>query len=140
MPPSVQPEPHADPRVGSSAQWARVLIVEDDPAANDLLAATFREAGCAVVQAFDGAQALNLARTARPTLITLDLALPKLDGIAVLKALKAHAATADIPVLVVSGTARGVAPEAKRGALAVVGKPFDVEYVVRLIRRIIDAG
>jgi two-component system, OmpR family, response regulator len=130
----------AGPEVGASAERKCLLIVEDDPVANDLLSSMLKEAGCETVQAFDGASALHLARTTQPKLITLDLALPGLDGVAVLKALKSHAITAHIPVLIISGTADKVPREARQGALAVVPKPFDVERVAELIRRILAAA
>jgi CheY-like chemotaxis protein len=111
----------------------RVLVAEDDPVLNDLLAAALREAGCAPLQAFDGPAALDLARRRRPALISLDLDLPGLHGPGVLRALERDPATAAIPVVLVTGTADGWPREELRGALALVRKPFDLDRTVRLL-------
>ena len=75
-----------------------VLIVDDDPAARELLAANLKGAGYRLVHAVGGEEALNLARTIRPDAITLDILMPKPDGWDVLNALKADPDLCDIPV------------------------------------------
>ncbi len=59
---------------------ARILVVEDEPALNDLIARLLRQEGHEVTQAHDGQQALDLVEKRRPDLIILDWMLPKLDG------------------------------------------------------------
>ncbi len=79
-----------------------VLVVEDDRAASELLAEYLSDAGYAVAHAFDGEQAIQMARELRPYAITLDIILPKKDGWEVLEELKSLSENKDIPVIVVS--------------------------------------
>jgi signal transduction histidine kinase/CheY-like chemotaxis protein/HAMP domain-containing protein len=101
-----------------------VLVVDDDPAARDLLTANLKGAGYRLVQAASGTEALNLARTVRPDAITLDVLMPKPDGWDVLKALKADAQLRDIPVIMVTVLSeRGIG--LSLGAVEVLTKPVD---------------
>jgi signal transduction histidine kinase/DNA-binding response OmpR family regulator/HAMP domain-containing protein len=101
-----------------------VLVVDDDPAARDLLTANLKSAGYRLVQATNGEEALSLARTIRPDAITLDVIMPKPDGWAVLSALKADADLRDIPVIIVTVLSdRGIG--LSLGAVDVLTKPVD---------------
>jgi diguanylate cyclase (GGDEF)-like protein len=79
-----------------------VLAVDDDVANIEILAAIL-DAECEMICATDGAQAIELATTAQPDLILLDVVMPDMDGYAVLTALKREPATADIPVIFITG-------------------------------------
>jgi signal transduction histidine kinase/CheY-like chemotaxis protein len=79
-----------------------VLVVEDDPAAAELLIRQIERAGFRTQVARTGNQALAEARVQQPAAITLDILLPDLDGWEVLTRLKNDAATSKIPVIVVS--------------------------------------
>ncbi|MBK8598713.1 MAG: response regulator [Holophagales bacterium] len=82
----------------------RVLVVEDEGAAFEALAAVLRDAGWLPLRARTGEEAVMLGKALHPDAITLDILLPGLDGWEVLKALKADPETASIPVVVVSMT------------------------------------
>lgn len=88
------------PQIVDSRQL--VLVVEDDPAAAELLTRQIERAGFRPQVARTGSQALTAARTQQPAAITLDILLPDLDGWEVLTRLKNDAATSKIPVMVVS--------------------------------------
>ncbi|MFN8523464.1 MAG: GAF domain-containing protein [Chloroflexota bacterium] len=79
-----------------------VLVVDDDPNVHDLMARYLRPAGLHVAAAATGTEALRLAHELRPDAITLDVLMPRMDGWAVLSALKADPDLAGIPVLMVS--------------------------------------
>ena len=79
-----------------------ILVVDDDPAVLDLLSRNLAREGYAVRTAANGGAALALARELHPRLITLDVMMPSMDGWSVLTALKADAATRDIPVVMIS--------------------------------------
>ncbi len=79
-----------------------VLLVEDDATARDLMIRLFHKEGFETVIADNGADALRLARELRPTIITLDVIMPGMDGWAVLNALKADPEVCDIPVIMVT--------------------------------------
>jgi len=85
----------------------RVLLVEDDKFLRRACEASLRQRGFEVVSAMDGEEGLRLARQAPPPgVILLDLLMPKMSGVEVLRALKADEATAKIPVLILSNSSR----------------------------------
>ncbi|HWQ54630.1 MAG TPA: response regulator [Bryobacteraceae bacterium] len=81
---------------------ATVLVVDDDPTARDLMKRFLAREGFDSIAAESGEEGLRLARELRPVLITLDVMMPRMDGWAVLSALKADPATAAIPVIMVT--------------------------------------
>jgi len=113
------------PRIAGEVENATtVLVVDDDPAARDLLTANLKGAGYRLIHAASGTEALNLARTVRPDAITLDVLMPKPDGWDVLTALKADAQLRDIPVIMVTVLSeRGIG--LSLGAVEVLTKPVD---------------
>jgi DNA-binding response OmpR family regulator len=76
--------------------------VDDEPEAVELLEFNLKKAGFDVLTATDGAQALKQARSALPHLIVLDLMLPEIDGLEVCKILRRDAATARIPIIMLT--------------------------------------
>ena len=80
----------------------RVLVVEDDRFLRKAAEAMLRKQGFDVRSAADGEEGLAAARGAAPDLILLDLIMPKMQGFAVLEALKADPATAGVPVIIMS--------------------------------------
>ncbi|MEM9203859.1 MAG: ATP-binding protein [Actinomycetota bacterium] len=79
-----------------------VLVVDDDPSIRTLLRDIFVGAGYSVSVAVDGNDALRMAATARPSLITLDLLMPGLSGIETAVALRQQPALTDVPLMVIS--------------------------------------
>lgn len=93
------------PSAGDHAGDAHiVLAIDDDPSVRDLLGRALGRQGYRVVGADSGPQGLALARQLRPDVITLDVMMPGMDGWSVLAALKADAALADIPVVMLTMT------------------------------------
>jgi GAF domain-containing protein/DNA-binding response OmpR family regulator/HAMP domain-containing protein len=130
-------KPVEAPRIAADPNGsATVLIVDDDPAARELLTAALKGAGYRLVHATGGAEALAMARTIRPDAITLDVMMPKPDGWDVLGALKADAELCDIPVIIVT-----VAPDRgvglSLGAVEVLTKPVDRARLTELIHRVV---
>ncbi|HLH24465.1 MAG TPA: response regulator [Chloroflexota bacterium] len=101
-----------------------VLVIEDEGAIAEMLEMLLRDEGYIVRVARTGRDGIDQARTETPDLITLDLALPGMDGAAVLRALHADAAA---PVLVISAHPEVLAPADRALAAAVIGKPFDID-------------
>ena len=116
--------------------WERyILVVEDDYALRDLYRATLRGAGYAVVAVEDGLDALKLMETCKPPrAVVLDLALPRLDGRAVSKELRANPATKDIPVVIVSGT--DTSDLDPNQFASVLKKPIELDALVDAVERI----
>ncbi|BBJ45502.1 DNA-binding response regulator [Streptomyces antimycoticus] len=120
----------------------RLLVVEDEPTLRELLSASLRLAGFAVVPVATGAEALAAVREQRPDLIVLDVMLPDFDGFEVVRRLRGQhrpVAAGHPPVLFV--TARD-APEDRISGLRAGGddyvtKPFNLEELVLRIRAIL---
>ncbi len=112
-----------------------ILIVDDDRASLELMAAHLEGTGAQLLRAHDGAMALELARTAAPAGIVLDILLPGLDGWQVLHQLREDPTTTGIPVVVASvvdDRARG----AELGAAAYLVKPLARDELVGTLRRV----
>jgi signal transduction histidine kinase/DNA-binding response OmpR family regulator len=111
-----------------------VLVVEDDPAAAELLTRQLERAGFSTDIARTGSEALSKAVARKPAAITLDILLPDLDGWEVLTRLKRDAATSDIPVVVVSvvdNPELGIA----LGALDYFVKPVPAQQLINRLSR-----
>ena len=81
----------------------KILVVDDDPAAVELIALHAEGMGSTVLRAHGGREAIETAHRELPDLIVLDLMLPDVNGFEVVKALQEHPDTARIPVVVVTG-------------------------------------
>ncbi|HEX8025606.1 MAG TPA: response regulator, partial [Candidatus Limnocylindrales bacterium] len=90
------------PLPASTPAVPRVLVIEDDPAAAELLRVHLESAGFVVAITAEGNQGLAWARELRPDAIVLDILLPDIDGWEILQRLKQHPTTRTIPVLVAS--------------------------------------
>jgi CheY-like chemotaxis protein len=84
----------------------RILLVEDDRFLRRACEASLRQRGLAITTAVDGVQALDKARDEPPDLILLDLLMPRMTGLEVLRALRADESTRQIPVLILSNSSR----------------------------------
>ena len=84
---------------------ARILIIEDNEDNLELIRLLLERDGFEVLAAYDGVEGLRVTRQDRPDLILLDLAMPEMDGWAVLETLKADPKTQRIPVVVVTAHA-----------------------------------
>jgi two-component system, OmpR family, phosphate regulon response regulator PhoB len=83
-----------------------ILVAEDDRFLRRAAELALKQRGFAVVLAEDGAQALELARTCQPDLVLLDVLMPRMTGIEVLRQLRADDATRKLPVLVLSNSSK----------------------------------
>ena len=111
-----------------------VLVVEDNPAAAELLARHLDDGGFRIEIARSGTEALTKARELKPAAITLDILLPEIDGWEVLARLKQDEATSNIPVVVVSVVDN---PRLGRalGALDYFVKPVDRQALLSRLGR-----
>ncbi|MBC7973546.1 MAG: response regulator, partial [Myxococcales bacterium] len=113
-----------------------VLIIDDDPMVQHLVRGQLESEQFRVVSASDGVEGLTLARELRPTVILLDIHLPRLDGWTVLAELKSDPVLAQIPVIMMSveeQRARGYS----FGACEYLVKPVEPDRLVSVVRRAI---
>ena len=117
----------------------KILVVDDEPDALEVLGFKLREAGFTPLFAADGLKALAVVRAERPDLVVLDLMLPELDGLEVCKLMRRDPATASIPVLMLTAKAaemdRVVGLEL--GADDYVTKPYSPRELVLRIRKLL---
>ena len=105
----------------------RVLVVDDDDDLRLLVATRMERHGHEVMTARDGAEALAMARAARPDVAILDVMMPELDGFALTRELRADERTKDITIVVLSGRAGAADRDFafRSGADDYLLKPFD---------------
>jgi DNA-binding response OmpR family regulator len=115
-----------------------VLVIEDDPATRSIETIVLEDGGFAVVQASTGEVGIRLAQEHRPSVILLDLALPRMSGFDVLNTLKSASSTAHIPVVVVSAYASLVNNCAERGASGWVQKPFGRDELLAGVQSVLS--
>jgi len=117
----------------------KILVVDDEPDALELLGFKLREAGYAPLFAKNGAQAIAVARDERPALIVLDLMLPEIDGLEVCKLLRRGPGTASIPIIML--TARAAEMDRivglELGADDYVTKPFSPRELVLRVKKLL---
>src|SRR6185436_18013914 len=94
---SARPQP-THPQTSSSMKQ-KILIVDDEPDALELIKVNLTNAGFTVATAEDGEEAIKKARAILPGLILLDLMLPEVDGLEVCKILRPDGATKSIPII-----------------------------------------
>jgi hypothetical protein len=111
-----------------------VLVIDDEADPRDLISRFLSKHGIKAVTAASGEEGIALARQFRPAVITLDIVMPRMDGWAVLEALKAHPSTSDIPVIIVSILSDQDLGFAV-GAMGYVAKPIDWDRLMGLLTR-----
>ncbi len=128
--------PKALPSPIPAGPW--ILVADDNQDVTGLFQLQLERAGFRVVVVNQGSRVVDVARQLRPELITLDL-LMDVDGLAVLKDLKADDVTAHIPVVIVSVVPKGEKGLAL-GAADYLVKPLDEGELLNCVRRVLDLG
>ncbi len=125
--------------VNRSRVKSKILVVDDEPDALELIEFNLKGAGLEVITAADGEEALRKARSVIPDLILLDLMLPEVDGTEVCKILRRDSATSAIPIIMVTAKAsefdRVLGLEL--GADDYVTKPFSPRELVLRVRNLL---
>src|ERR1051325_412556 len=119
---------------------ARILVVDDEPEAVELVEFNLRQAGYEVASAADGAEALQKARALLPSLIVLDLMLPELDGLEVCKILGRDPASAAIPIIMLTAKAGEIdrVLGLELGADDYLTKPFSPRELVLRVKKLLE--
>jgi two-component system phosphate regulon response regulator PhoB len=112
-----------------------ILIVEDDPKSMTLTRDLLKISGYITIQATDGIQGVELAKSAKPDLILMDIMMPKKDGYAACHDIKADQATRNIPVVMLTAVGFDLNKMLAKqyGANGYVTKPFDRQQLINAI-------
>ena len=118
-----------------------ILIVDDDESIRRLIATTLEDvSGYRMSEAGDGEEAVRRARVVQPSIVFLDIDMPRLNGIETCRRLKSEPATADATIVMLTGDSEQEAElEARRaGADLFLTKPFSPLHLLRLVDRLGD--
>jgi len=120
----------------------KILVVDDEPEAVELVEFNLKQAGYAVATAADGADALKKARSQSPDLIVLDVMLPEMDGFEICKTLRIDPATARVPILMLTAKAAEIdrVLGLELGADDYLTKPFSPRELLLRIKKILSRG
>src|SRR5947209_16510188 len=127
----------------NSATGNRILIIEDEHDVLDMLKTNLQKAdGFAMLTATDAAQGLRKAREERPSLIVIDLMLPKMAGLELCKVLKSDGATKHIPIIMLTTKASEIdrIVGLEFGADDYVTKPFSPREIALRVKAILRRG
>lgn len=120
----------------------RVLVVDDTDSIRLLLRTNFELEGWTVLEAADGLECLDVVVDTRPDVVTIDVVMPRMDGLETVRALRRSPSTRDIPVVMV--TTQAQAYDLQRGhdvgVDAYVTKPFDPASLVQIVRDALEGS
>lgn len=116
----------------------RVLLVEDAPFLRYAFGRLLRLHGYEVLEANDGREALDCIDSFRPQIVVTDLMMPVMDGVELIKRLRANPDTADLPVVAITAdaTAHAEARARAAGAVDFIVKPIDLPALLERLRAI----
>lgn len=122
------------------ADTGLVLIVDDVPDVRDMYAQFLDLCGFRIAQTCDGLEALEATASEIPSVILMDLNMPRMDGWEAIRRLKSNPRTADVPIVALSAHAFGDEPERARnaGADVCLSKPCSPSQVARVVRALLS--
>jgi CheY-like chemotaxis protein len=116
-----------------------VLVVDDNKVIRQLIRVNLELEGLEVVTAADGAECLDVVHQVRPDVVTLDVVMPRLDGLRTAARLRADPRTHHLPLAIISAcTQYEVDTGLDVGVDAFLAKPFEPAELVRLVKRLIE--
>ncbi|MFI9249674.1 response regulator [Streptomyces sp. NPDC053069] len=119
----------------------RVLVVDDNKVIRQLIRVNLELEGLEVVTAADGAECLDVVHQVRPDVVTLDVVMPRLDGLRTAARLRADPRTHHLPLAIISAcTQYEVDTGLDVGVDAFLAKPFEPAELVRLVKQLLERG
>lgn len=114
-----------------------ILIVDDEYLIADILGYALEDEGYMVVKAGNGRKGLEVLDRERPELVITDFMMPVMDGLEFAQAIRARPASADLPIILMSGAHGSIGRGSPELFAAVFDKPFDVAKVIALVEQLI---
>lgn len=115
---------------------AHVMICDDSMLVRKKLRELLEELGCQVVEAADGAQAVELYREQKPAIVFMDIVMPRLDGLSAVRMIKEIDSQACIIMLSSAGTSSKLLEALKIGASDFIQKPYSRDQIAKAIATI----
>jgi len=125
--------------VGQKTKAAKILVIDDEPQITEIIEAFLSNAGHEVFVNNDGNKGLAQAMEVKPDVILLDIMMPNTDGYSICNALKNDPATADIPVVFLTGKDRSddQGRSFQAGGDMFIKKPFSCERLLEIVNIIL---
>ncbi len=118
---------------------AEILIVDDSKTSRKLLRELLEENGFVIAgEAVDGEEGYTMFKELRPDLVTMDITMPKMDGIECLSLIRHEDPDAKVIMITAAGQREKMVEALKRGAEDFLTKPFDANRVVETIKEVLD--
>jgi CheY-like chemotaxis protein len=114
-----------------------ILVVDDEPTLRAIIADVLRDEGYAVVTAEDGQEALEVFARDAPDLVLMDVMMPRMNGRAAVRALRALPTGATVPVVLASAAATPDGLDQEIDGF--LRKPFDLEDLLQLLERLVGS-
>ncbi|MFE6159556.1 response regulator [Streptomyces sp. NPDC056486] len=119
----------------------RVLVVDDNKVIRQLIRVNLELEGFEVVTAADGAECLDVVNQVRPDVVTLDVVMPRLDGLRAAARLRSDPRTRNLPIVIVSAcTQYEVESGLEVGVDAFLAKPFEPSELLGIVRQLMEHG
>lgn len=116
----------------------RVLLVEDEEGAAEVLAAILELEGFDVALAANGKRAIELLEEVQPVLIITDYMMPNMNGVEMAKAIRSMPEYAAVPILMTSGVPEAAVREDASMLSAFLRKPFQIEALLDVVARLLE--
>ena len=116
----------------------RVLVVEDDAWIRWFMCDVLTDDGYEVIEAADGQTAMRLVDECVPNIVLLDIAMPGVTGVEVLRHLRSRRRTRTLPVVVVSAYPRVLTPLDETSVACIINKPLQIEKLLAAVRQVLE--
>ncbi len=117
----------------------KILVIDDDPAINELIKVNLELAGYRVIQAFDGIKGFALCKQELPCLVVLDVMMPEVDGFTVAQRIRKNPETAEVPILMLTALSQ-INDKVKGFDIGVddyLVKPFEMDELLVRVRALL---
>ena len=120
----------------------KVLVVDDSPMVLEMVSAHLKQHGLEVIEAHDGADAVEKLKASTPDLVVTDVVMPRMNGYELCRWIKSNASTKDVPVIMCTTKSEEFDKYwgMKQGADAYLTKPYHPPELIKTIKQLLSQG